>query len=103
MEIKSSRPVSLQEAKEILEVREKAGEELGYEQQQSLEHLKKFAREDEKEVIKELTKNKKLPLETAVKLADLRPKSPNTIKAITIKDKVELSEDEIAEIVKILK
>jgi DNA-directed RNA polymerase subunit F len=102
MEIKSSRPVGLNEAKEILETREKAGEELGYEQQQALEYLKKYAKDDEKEVLKELTKSKKIPLETAVKLAEVRPKSPNTVKAITLKDKVELNEEEIAEVIKTL-
>lgn len=101
MNIISSKPVTLEEASEILETREKEGA-LEYEQQQSLEYLKKFAKKKEKESVKEIMKNKKVPLETAVKLADISPKMSNTVRAILVKDKLDLSEDEIAEIIKII-
>lgn len=97
----SSRPASLSEAKKIMERREKDGE-LGYEQQQALEYLKKFAAEGGEAIVKEISKNKKIPLETAVKIADIRPKKPETVKAILLKDRVDLNEEEIAEILKIV-
>jgi len=101
MDIVSSKPVTLEEAKETLETREKDGE-FGYEQQQALEYLNKFAKKKEKETVKELIKNKKITLEAAVKIAGLAPKSPQTLKAILLRDKIDLNEEEIAEILKLV-
>ncbi len=101
MNTTSSKAVSLAEAKKIMEKREKDGE-LGYEQQQALEYLKKFAKDGEEAKVKEIAKNKKVPHETAVKIADIHPKKPETVKAILLKDRIDLSEEEIAEILKIV-
>ena len=102
MDIKSTKPVSLLEAKEILEKREKDGE-LGYEQSQALEHAKKFCNMDSKKlqkVLGTLTKNEKVTDEIALKIIDVMPADSATIKAILAKDKIELSEEELNSIIK---
>ena len=42
MEIKGSKPVTISEAKEILAKRKEEQAELGYEQNQALEHAERF-------------------------------------------------------------
>jgi DNA-directed RNA polymerase subunit F len=101
MEHVSSKPLTLEEAKEMLKRREKEGE-LGYEQQQALEYVEKYAKKDSEDKLKVLLKKGNISLETAVKLVDIGPKKPDTVKAILIKDNSNLTDDEIAEIVKIV-
>ncbi len=105
MKIDSSKPVPLSEVKEILKKREKE-EELAYEQAQSLENADKFANSTPaktKKLISEIEKDGKIPSETAVKIVDIMPKHVSTLKAILIKDKVELSDEELEAIIKLLK
>lgn len=106
MKIVSSEPVPLTDVKEILKKREKEEEELAYEQAQSLENAEKFAETppaEVKKLISEITKNNKISAETAVKIVDLMPKYVSTLKAILIKDKVELSDEELEAVIKLLK
>jgi DNA-directed RNA polymerase subunit F len=104
MKIVSTKPVSISEVKEILEKRKEGESELGYEQQQTFEYAEKFARRSRKEtasVAEKLMKaNKKLTEEAAIKLADIAPKSMETIKAILLKDKIDLNEEELNDIYK---
>ncbi len=97
MDIISSKPVSVVEAKELLLKRKEQGE-LEYEQNQSLEHAEKFLHVDEKTVKKkvhELMKvSSKITDEVAFKIVDIMPKKADTLRAILIKDKVELTEEE---------
>jgi DNA-directed RNA polymerase subunit F len=105
MKVVSSRPLSLAEVREIFEEKEKK-EQLSYEQQQVLEHAKKFATEsakEAKEIIKKLEANKKLNEETIVKIVDIKPKKAETLKLILLKDKIELTDEEINEILKLFK
>ncbi|MGV8085405.1 MAG: hypothetical protein ACP5N9_04100 [Candidatus Bilamarchaeum sp.] len=102
MEIKETRAVSITEAKLILQKRKEEGE-LGYEQNQALENSEKFSSKDQKELdkmVKELTKEGKISEETAKKLIDISPNNPSTLKAVLLKDKVDLSEEEIASVIK---
>lgn len=101
MNLVSSKPVTLEEAKELIKKREKDGE-LGYEQQQALEYLDKFAKDKESPKVKELMKVGKMTPDVAVKLADIAPKKPETVRAILLKDNVDLSDAEVEEIVKLL-
>ena len=104
MEIISTKPLSLAEVKERFEEREKEGT-LTYEQQQAYEHVKKFAVENVKEVnalIKKLGEIKKLSLDSIVKIVDIKPRKAETLKLILMKDKIELSDEEIGEVLKIL-
>lgn len=105
MNIISSKPISLVEVKGMFEERQKEGE-LSYEQQQVLEHAKKFALNSAKEsqsLAKKLENNKKLSADVIVKIVDTLPKKAETLKSVLLKDKIELSEDEIAEILKLTK
>ncbi|MBU0532304.1 RNA polymerase Rpb4 family protein [Candidatus Micrarchaeota archaeon] len=101
MEIKSSKTITVSEVKEILEKRKEDGE-LGYEQTQALEHAEKFYKDSKtvRQIIATLTKNEKINEEVAAKIVDVWPKDPATLKAILIKDKIELSEEEIDQIIK---
>lgn len=103
MKVLSSKPVSISEVKEILKKRGKEGE-LGYEQQTALEYSENFSKHSKSEaekLIKQLMKNEKISEETAIKIADLCPKSADLLKAVLIKDKIDLSDDEINELVKL--
>lgn len=102
MEIKSTKGVTLSEVKEILGKRGEESE-LGYEQSQALEHAEKFCKCDSKKAQKllgDLTKNGKISEEIALKILDIMPNDPATLKAILAKDKVELSEEELSQVVK---
>jgi len=100
MEVKSSKAVSVVEAKEILSKRSKQGE-LGYEQSQALEHAEKFSKfkpDKIKKLVETLKNDKRISEELAVKIIDICPDNPASLKAILAKDRVELSDEEINKI-----
>ncbi|MCI0504361.1 hypothetical protein L0Y65_06680 [Candidatus Micrarchaeota archaeon] len=102
MQIKSSRPVSVSEAKEILTKRKEDGE-LGYEQSQAFENSDRFGDTDSKKakkLIESISSSGKVSLELATKIVDVHPGSAATLRAVLVKDRVELSEDEVNEILK---
>lgn len=102
MEIKSSKPISLADAKEILSERSKESE-MGYEQTQSLESMERFSRhpkDKSEKLIANLKENKKITSEIAVKLVDIAPDNPSTVRAIVSKEKLDLSDEEIEQIIK---
>ncbi len=101
METKSSKPASISTAKEILSKRSKEGE-LGYEQTQALENTEKFSKfkpDKVKKLIEKLT-NEKINEELATKIIDICPTDASTLKAILVKDRIELSDEEINQIIK---
>ena len=101
----SSKSVTLAEVKDTLDSREKEGE-LGYEQKQAQDYATKFSKNEKKEaktLVEKLMGNKKITRETAVTLVNIAPKYPEVVKTIAVKDKIELSEDEIEEILKLFK
>ena len=102
MDVKSSKAVTTAEAKAILSAR-KEGSELGYEQAQALENLDVTVKIEPKTangLVEKLAKPGKISVELAAKLTDIRPDNPATVRAIISKDRVELSEEEINEIVR---
>lgn len=102
MDIKSSKPITVIQAHEILAKRKDDGE-LGYEQSQALENSERFCKCDDakaKKLIDAITEGGKVSMDLAVKIVDIYPDTPSTLKAILVKDKVELSDDEIAKILK---
>lgn len=104
MENKKSEPVSESDVKAILEKRKGSEEELAYEQAQALEHAEKYAEltpAKAKKLIEDIRKNGEIPLETAITISEIMPKHISTLKAILIKDKVELSEEELGAILKL--
>lgn len=106
MKIHSSTPVSLGEVKEVLSERQKAGEELAYEQQQSLDHATIFSKLSKSESIslaKSIVKtNEKVTLEAAFKIVDIVPDKIETLRAILVKDKIVLSDEDLNAIFKLL-
>jgi len=106
MNVIKTQPISIPQAMELLEKREKEGE-LNYEQSAALEHCKRMSSLSVKKANEKvdllLEKNKKLLPETAIKLVEIQPKQASTVKAILIKDKIELSDEEIEELLKLLR
>ena len=102
MEIKSSKAASVNEAKEILSNRKEDGE-LGYEQSQALEHAQRFSKNEPakaQKLVQNLVKKGKLTEEAAIKIVDIHPNNAATVKAILLKDRIEVTEEEAEEIVK---
>jgi DNA-directed RNA polymerase subunit F len=102
MKIVKSRPASIAEVKELLEERKK-DKELEYEQAQAAEHAEKFSRWTTSEADKTadgLVKKGVVDRETAVKLVDVSPKYNETLKAIIAKNKIEMNEEDAAEVLK---
>lgn len=102
MEIKKTSAVPLAKAKEILAKRQEDGE-LGYEQAQALEHAEKFTKSEPdamKRMVEALKKHDRITEELAVKVADVAPNEPATLKAILAKERIEISDEEAAAIMK---
>jgi DNA-directed RNA polymerase subunit F len=102
MEIKGTKPVTVSEAKDILAKRKEEVTELGYEQNQALEHSERFGKldaEKARKLVEKLVKSK-LSEELAVKIVDVHPTTVASIKAIVSKDKIELSEEDAEKILK---
>ena len=100
------RPVSISEVKSILKKIEKEREELLYEQKIALEHAHKFAKLPVKktnELIKELTKLEYLQEIHAYKIADLLPSTEEDVKTVFAKERINLGENEIKQILEILR
>jgi len=104
MENEKTEPVSESEVKAELSKRQKDEEERAYEQAQALEHADKYIEltpAKMKKLIEDIRKNEKIPLDTAIKIAEIMPKHVSTLKAILIKDKVELSDEELNAVIKL--
>lgn len=104
MNIKGTEPVTVSEAKEILAKRKGEQEaELGYEQNQALEHAERFSKQDSdkaRKAVERISKIGKMSKELAVKVVDVRPATIPTLKAIVSKDKIEISDEEAERILK---
>ena len=101
----SKKPVSITEVKGTLAQRSKDGE-LGFEQKAAFEYCEKFAKlpvENMGGMLEDLAKFEALDDESKVKIMDVLPEYPGTLKAILQKSKCALSEEEIAEVLKISK
>lgn len=104
MIVQSSKPVTISEVKEILKKRGEEGE-LGYEQKETLEYVDKFAKDTKKDAnskVHELMKDEKITIETAVKIVDLKPSKIETLRAILIKDRIDLNEEQLNNVIKII-
>ncbi len=99
-----SNPVTMAEAKKILEERKKEGGELAYEQKQAYEHLQavvKLSPEKAKEMVNEL-KNLGLNQATSVKITDILPITVEQLKQILTMENRPFEEEQINEIIKIV-
>jgi DNA-directed RNA polymerase subunit F len=93
--------LTLAEVRTILdEIRTKRAseEELGYELRRAIRHAELFAKgtaEESRLMVDELTKLEKMNPEIAIKIADIRPKTRDELRAIYAKERYNLSEEEL--------
>jgi DNA-directed RNA polymerase subunit F len=93
--------LTLAEVRAILdEIRTKRAseEELGYELRRAIRHAELFAKgtaEESRLMVDELTKLEKMNPEIAIKIADIRPKTRDELRAIYAKERYNLSEEEL--------
>ena len=98
-------PVTLSEAKDVLQKRSEEGD-FGYEQQTCLDYCKKFSKleaKKAKQLVEKLMEHKKMKIETACKIADVLPDHRSQLVIICQKERVELSEAEIKEVLELVK
>ena len=107
MKINSTSPTPVSRVREILEKRSKNGEELGYEQENALEHSAEVCELDSKKAASLASKLMKevpgLTDETALKLAEICPSEPALVKAIALYSQLELSDEDVDKILKTIK
>jgi len=99
--------LTLAEVKEILDqikLSRADEEELGYELRRAMRHAELFAKgsaEESKAIVEELIKLEKMTSEIAIKIADIRPKTKDELRAIYAKERFTLSEEELDRILDI--
>ena len=100
--------LTLAEVRAILEeIRTKRAneEELGYELRRAIRHAELFAKgtaEESRNMVNELSKLDKMNPEIAIKIADIRPKTKDELRAIYAKERFSLSEAELDSILEIV-
>ncbi len=107
MKVLTTTPIPISKVKEVLEKRAEAGEELGYEQVNALEHATEFALTDSKKTTALAAKLKRevpsLTEESAMKLAEVQPSTPELARTILLYSKVELPDEEVERTLTIIK
>lgn len=104
MEIIDEKIVSWSEARRILEKKTKE-KELGYEQKNALEHLKKYSKMPEKKVndmIRELGKNERLKDRHVMNIVNHLPKDIDELNILFSNEIITLSEDDKKAILKVV-
>jgi len=105
MNVISTKPVSVLQVKEELGKRSEDGE-LGYEQAQAFEHagnLVTLTPDKHKKLMGELMKVEGMTEDTALKILDVMPKQVSTLRALLVKDRIELDDANLENIVKMFK
>jgi len=99
--------LTLSEVRAILEeirTRRADEEELGYELRRAIRHAELFSEgtaEESRAIVDELNKLEKINPEIAIKIADIRPKTRDELRAIYAKERFNLSEEELDAILEI--
>ena len=105
MDVKEEKYVSWADAKKILDKKAK-DRELGYEQKNALEFLKKFSKLPEKkaaEMAEELGKLGKLKEKHIVMIVDMLPKEMEELRVLFANEIITLSEEERKKILAVVK
>jgi DNA-directed RNA polymerase subunit F len=105
MDVKGEKFVSWTEAKKILERKAKE-KELGYEQKNALEHLRKFSKLTDKatsDMVEELKKIEKLRDRHIVSVINMLPQDPDELRLLFANEIVTLSDEEKKKILSIVK
>ena len=93
--------LTLAEVRTILDeirTRRASEEELGYELRRAIRHAELFAKgtaEESRLMVEELNKLEKMSPDIAIKIADIRPKTRDELRAIYAKERYNLSEEEL--------
>ncbi len=107
MHVVSEKPVSLFEVESILKKRQKEGEALSYEQQNTLEYAEKFGTkldaDQYKELKKELSSLSFLSAKQVAKLCDVLPKKDDEVKAVLMQESAGATDEQAKEVAKVLK
>lgn len=108
MKLIESTPIAIWKVSELLEERRReAGGNLEYEQANTFEYAQAFGKLSEAKAtafLKEVSKAApSLPLEQAVQLCDLLPKKDEEIRQVIASGKMELPEEQVKEMAKIIK
>jgi len=96
--------VTLPEVKKLLDDAGK-DRELSYEQRTALQHATTFVKlspTKAKQIVKKLVKIERINEYYACKIADLLPREPTDVRAVFMKERYELTEDEIKLIIEIV-
>lgn len=99
--------LTLAEVRAILdEIRTKRAseEELGYELRRAIRHAELFSKgtaEESRLMVEELNGLEKMSPDIAIKIADIRPKTRDELRAIYAKERFNLSEEELDAILEI--
>jgi DNA-directed RNA polymerase subunit F len=99
--------LTLAEVRAILDeirTRRASEEELGYELRRAIRHAELFAKgtaEESRLIVEELNKLEKMSPDIAIKIADIRPKTRDELRAIYAKERFNLSEEELDAILEI--
>jgi DNA-directed RNA polymerase subunit F len=100
------KPVTLAEAKKLLDSALKKEEEPIYEQAITKEYLKKFVKmkpKDAMELAEQLAQtNERIKKEIVVKLVDLMPQDDEDIRAVFAKERYALTKDELGSLLKVV-
>ena len=99
-EIVSSKPITVSEVKEILE-EQKAGREMGFEQQATLDYAQKLAKHDAKhaqKLVVALGKIERITPDLAVKIVDMMPANKEQLLVIVSKERYTLNEKEVEQV-----
>lgn len=89
----------------IRDDREKAGQELRYEQKRAIEHANKFSKVGAKasrDMVNELLTLEKMKVDIAIKIANLCPRSRDELRAIYAKERFTLNDAELKNILDIV-
>jgi len=107
MEVKEEKMILWAEAKRLLEAKEKETQrELGYEQKNALEHLRKFSRLSEKrakEMLEELGKIERLKERQKIGIANMLPHDMDDLKVLFANEVVTLSDEDKKKILSIVR
>ncbi len=107
MRVVSEKIVPLFEVGAIMKKRQKEGEALSYEQQNTLEYAEKFGEKLSAEKYKELEKELEalgfLSQRQVAKLCDILPKKEDEMRAVLTQEKSEVTADQEKELAKVMK
>jgi len=106
MHIKDEKFVTWSEARKILEKKTDEIGELGYEQKNALEHLKRFSKTSGKritEMIDALSKIERLKERHIMIIVNILPQTTDELKILFSNEMIELGDDEMKKIINIVK